>query len=105
MSTLPADSAGDIATIDVEDFTENDAASSLPNFTDMTFVKFVPVMVTAVPPLAKPLLGARLLIIGALTLIGLWPNRMLTECPSASRVTATSEKPSPLKSAVLSQPG
>ena len=42
-------------------------APALPNFTVAPDAKFVPVMVTAVPPAPGPLLGLTLLTVGATT--------------------------------------
>ncbi|WP_280709781.1 hypothetical protein [Kitasatospora sp. GP30] len=43
-----------------------EATGTVPNFTDVTPVKPLPLIVTAVPPAAGPWLGLRLLITGAI---------------------------------------
>ena len=55
--TVPADSAGDVATIDVDELTVVAVAVTAPNITVAPEVKLVPVMVTEVPPLVLPLVG------------------------------------------------
>jgi hypothetical protein len=42
-------------------------AADAPNVTVAPAAKFVPVIVTAVPPVARPLFGAKLLTVGAAT--------------------------------------
>jgi hypothetical protein len=56
MSTVPALSAGAIAVIWVAVLTENEAAVE-PNITTLAPMKFVPVIVTDVPPPVGPALG------------------------------------------------
>ena len=48
-STVPADSAGEVAVIEVAEFTVTAVAVMLPNITVAGEVKLVPVMVTEVP--------------------------------------------------------
>jgi hypothetical protein len=48
-------------------FTVNVVADVAPNFTAVAPVKFVPVMVTLVPPAVGPLAGLTLLTVGAAT--------------------------------------
>ena len=55
--TVPADSAGEVAVIDVAELTVTAVAVTVPNFTVAEEVKFVPVIVTVVPPDVKPLVG------------------------------------------------
>jgi hypothetical protein len=62
--TVPFVPGGDFAVIDVAEFTAKLDAFVEPNFTAVAPVKLVPVMVTEVPPAARPLRGDRLLIIG-----------------------------------------
>lgn len=57
-TTLPAVPAGETAVSDVEVLYVTDAALTNPNDTVEPDVKPVPVMVTVVPPTAKPLAGA-----------------------------------------------
>jgi hypothetical protein len=54
MSTGPTGSAGALAVICVAESTVKLVAASAPNLTAMTLVKFVPVILTAVPPVAGP---------------------------------------------------
>jgi hypothetical protein len=65
-STVPAP-AGEVAVICVALFTVNVVAPVAPNFTAVAPVKFVPVMVTLVPPAAGPLAGLTLVTVGAAT--------------------------------------
>jgi hypothetical protein len=55
-STVPAP-AGEVAVICVALFIVNVVAAVAPNFTAVAPVKFVPVMVTLVPPAVGPLVG------------------------------------------------
>ena len=55
-STVPLP-AGEVAVIDVAEFTEKPVALLAPNFTAVAPVKFAPVMVTDVPPSAVPEVG------------------------------------------------
>jgi len=56
-STVPAASAGETAVIDVALFTVKLAAAVPPNVTAVAPVRFVPVIVTVVPPVVGPLFG------------------------------------------------
>jgi hypothetical protein len=62
--TLPA---GVLAVIVVLFVTTTFVAAALPNVTVAPVAKFVPVMVTAVPPEVGPLFGLTLLTVGATT--------------------------------------
>jgi hypothetical protein len=64
MSTIPLVPGGDLAVIDVAEFTVKLGALVDPNFTAVAPVKLVPMMLTAVPPVARPLRGATPLMIG-----------------------------------------
>ena len=64
-STAPAAPAGDTAVICVADFTVKLVAFAAPNFTAVAAVRLVPVMVTLVPPLTVPLVGATPVTVGA----------------------------------------
>jgi hypothetical protein len=64
-STVAAVCAGDTAVIEVDEFTVKLLAAVAPNMTALAPVKFVPVIVTAVPPAAEPLSGESLLTAGA----------------------------------------
>src|SRR5437879_2032054 len=55
-STVPVP-AGDVAVIELAEFTLKLAALAEPNLTLETSLKLVPVIVTAVPPAEGPLLG------------------------------------------------
>jgi hypothetical protein len=65
--TAPALPAGVVAVIDVLLTTTTLVAAVLPNVTVAPVAKFVPVIVTAVPPAVDPLLGLTLLTVGATT--------------------------------------
>ena len=56
-STFPLCAAGETAVIDTAVSTVNDVADADPNLTPVAPLRFVPVMVTVVPPLAGPELG------------------------------------------------
>ena len=57
MSTLPTAPAGEVAVIWVGELTVNLVAALVPNFTVVVPVKFLPRMVTTVPPFLAPELG------------------------------------------------
>jgi hypothetical protein len=63
-STVPADSGGLIVEIDVAEFTVKVVADD-PKYTAEVPRKFVPVMVTAVPPPNGPAVGAIADTVGA----------------------------------------
>jgi hypothetical protein len=63
--TAPALPAGVVAVIVVPFTTTTFVAAALPNVTVAPGAKFVPVMVTAVPPAVDPLFGLTLLTVGA----------------------------------------
>ncbi len=54
MSTVPPDSAGAMATIEVAESMRNCVAATLPNETPVTVPRLTPLMVTTSPPLAEP---------------------------------------------------
>jgi hypothetical protein len=54
-AVVPGAPAGEVAVIDVELLTVKDNAGWAPNITDDTLKNPVPVMATAVPPMAGPL--------------------------------------------------
>ena len=62
-STVP-DPAGDVAVIEVSLLKVKPAAFVAPNFTPVTPVKPVPVMVTLVPPATGPVVGLTLVTVG-----------------------------------------
>ena len=64
--TVPAEPAGVVAVIDVLLTTVTFVAALLPNVTVAGAAKFVPVIVTSVPPLGKPVFGETLTTVGAL---------------------------------------
>lgn len=64
-STVPADSAGLTAVIDVSLFTVSDLAAVVPKSTPVAPVKPVPVMVTEVPPAVDPDDGLTPVTVGA----------------------------------------
>ena len=63
-ATIPAVPAGLTAVIEVADFTATPVALSEPNFTAVTSERFVPVMVTFVPPATGPLVVDSLVTVG-----------------------------------------
>jgi hypothetical protein len=66
--TAPAlPDAGVVAVMVVAFTTTTFVADPLPNFTVAPEAKFVPVIVTAVPPATGPLFGLTLLTVGATT--------------------------------------
>ena len=64
-STVPADSAGEVAVMEVVLTTVTPVAATVPNFTVLPALKLVPVMVTVVPPVVGPVLGVTLVTVGA----------------------------------------
>jgi hypothetical protein len=66
--TEPAASAGVVAWIEVELETVTDVAAVLPKVTVAPVWKFVPVMVTTVPPEVVPEVGVMEVIVGAVVL-------------------------------------
>ena len=65
-STVPVP-AGDVAVIEVDETTVKAVAAVVPKFTAVAPVKPVPVMVTAVPPVAGPVAGLTDVTVGAAT--------------------------------------
>ena len=65
--TAPVLPAGVVAVIDVLLTTTTFVAAALPNVTVAPDTKFVPVIVTAVPPAVVPLFGLTLLTVGGTT--------------------------------------
>ena len=65
--TAPALPAGVVAVIVVLFTTTTFVADALPNFTVAPVAKFVPVIVTDVPPATGPLFGLTLLTVGGTT--------------------------------------
>ena len=63
-STMP-EPAGEVAVIDVAEFTVKLAALLVPNFTAVAPVNPVPVIATDVPPIADPEVGEIELTVGA----------------------------------------
>jgi hypothetical protein len=57
ISTVPVTSGGDVAVIEVPEFTVKLLAATPPKLTAVAPVKLVPVMVTLVPPAVVPVLG------------------------------------------------
>jgi hypothetical protein len=62
--TVPADSAGEVATIDVDELTVTAVAVTVPNITVAPEAKLVPVMVTEVPPVVGPEVGLMPVTVG-----------------------------------------
>jgi len=65
--TAPAACAGVVAVIEVLLTTTTLVAAVPPNVTVAPLTKFVPVIVTPVPPAVDPLLGLTLLTVGGMT--------------------------------------
>ena len=63
MSTVPVP-GGAVAVMLVALSTVKPVAAETPKFTPVVPMKFVPVMVTAVPPACGPAVGAMLVIVG-----------------------------------------
>ena len=63
-STVPADSAGDVAVIEVVELYVTAVAVMVPNITVAEEVKPVPMMVTEVPPAVLPLVGVMDVTVG-----------------------------------------
>ncbi len=59
------DPAGATAVIDVEELIVKLVAAAVPNWTWVAPLRFVPVMVTVVPPAVGPRLGLTLVMVGA----------------------------------------
>ena len=60
----PAVPAGEVAVIEVAEFTTTFVAAFAPNFTAVAPVKSVPVMMTEVPPPTGPLAGLNNVTVG-----------------------------------------
>ena len=85
--TAPALPAGVVAVMLVPLTTTTFVAAAVPNVTVAPVAKFVPVMVTAVPPPAGPLLGDTLVTVGVATYAN--PLARLPLCPLMVTVTLT----------------
>ena len=59
--------AGDVAVMDVAEFTVKPVAAVAPKVTALAPLKFVPVIVTVVPPAVGPAVAAMLVIVGRAT--------------------------------------
>jgi hypothetical protein len=64
MSTAPEDSAGEVAVIEVALVTVKLVAAIDPNLTALAPVRFVPVIVTLVPPPNAPAVGLTAVTVG-----------------------------------------
>jgi hypothetical protein len=85
--TAPALPAGVVAVIVVAFTTTTFVAAAAPNVTVAPAAKFVPVIVTPVPPEVDPVLGVTLLTVGATTYV--YPFARLPLCPLIVTVTVT----------------
>ena len=86
--TAPAAPVGVVAVIVVLFTTTTFVAEPFPNFTVAPAAKFVPVMVTPVPPATGPLFGLTLLTVGVTTYV--YPFARLPLCePAFVTVTVT----------------
>ena len=78
-STVPADSAGEVAVIEVVELTTTPVPATVPNFTPVTPLKPVPVMVTLVPPAVNPEVTVRPVTVGVGGAVKVkWSARLLT---------------------------
>jgi hypothetical protein len=68
-SMVPAAWGGEITVIEVVEFTVMDAAGKVPNRTVLTLAKFVPVIVTLVPPAVLPEEGETPVTVGVELLV------------------------------------
>jgi hypothetical protein len=66
--TVPADSAGDVAVMEVAEFTVTAVAVTVPNITVAPDRKPVPVIVTEVPPVVGPEVGLMAVTVGTTAL-------------------------------------
>jgi hypothetical protein len=85
--TAPALPAGVVAVIVVAFTTTTFVAAALPNFTVAPETKFVPVIVTAVPPAVDPVFGLTLLTVGDATYVN--PFARFPLCAPTVTVTVT----------------
>jgi hypothetical protein len=85
--TAPALPAGVVAVIVVAFTTTTFVADPLPNFTVVPDAKFVPVIVTAVPPAVDPVFGLTLLTVGGATYV--YPFAKFPLCAPTATVTVT----------------
>src|SRR5579872_6328210 len=85
--TAPAAPAGVVAVMDVLFTTTTLVAAADPNVTVAPDAKFVPAMVTPVPPAAGPLFGLTLVTVGCPTYVN--PFARLPLCPPTVTVTVT----------------
>jgi hypothetical protein len=88
MSTRPAPSAGEVAVMEVVLLTVKPVAV-VPNFTAVTPIKLVPVIVTDVPPAAGPCVGLTAVTVGADTYVNWSAADVALVPPSAVTVTST----------------
>ena len=63
-SITPTEPEGEVADICVVELTVTPVAALLPNITDVAPVRLVPVMVTEVPPVVRPLVGEIPVMVG-----------------------------------------
>jgi hypothetical protein len=100
-STVP-EPAGDVAVIDVAEFTVKLGALVDPNLTVWTFLKPVPPIVTNVPPLPDPLLGVTLVTVGWLEAYAGTTLPLAAPRPSTAIEAATSERANlPLRTSAI----
>ena len=85
--TAPVAPAGVVAVIDVALTTVTPVAAVEPNFTVAPVAKFVPVIVTAVPPATGPLFGDTLVTVGGAAYV--YPLARVPLCPLTVTVTVT----------------
>jgi hypothetical protein len=88
--TAPAVSEGSLTVSWVELLRVIEVPVLLPNFTAVTVVKFVPVMVTVVPPASLPLAGVALVTVGGLMKVKLV---LVTDPPGVVTFTWTAPAP------------
>jgi hypothetical protein len=87
--TVPAEAAGDVTVILVFDTTFMFVPTVAPNSTVVAVSRFVPVMVTIVPPGSGPAVGEIAVTVGAATYVKSSALEVADVPPSVSTVTLT----------------
>ena len=90
--TVP-EPAGEVAVIFVADSASSEVALVEPNSTSLAPVRFVPVIVTVVPPAAGPLVGSTLVTVGAGMYVNWSPEPVELVPPGVLTVTSTVPEP------------
>src|SRR5215813_10313194 len=90
MSTVPVP-AGAVAVIDVEELIVGEATAFAPNFTALTALKLVPVIVTEVPPASGPFAVLMLVTLGSAVYVYLSAEPVADVSPALVTVISTVE--------------